>query len=469
MAGILHALAAPVSLASRSLLLGQRPKIAAKMVNVGIKRSLHPDCLSAKTPPFDIYYPTSPATSTSATPAHSMPWLPTYQNGAQWSQFALGDKLGETLSELLIGTIAYALFSRLAIAAHADGDLCGKEGKYRVVIFSHGLATWGSFYSTLCASVANRMGVVVVAIDHNDGSATRARGKGGEVLYERVEKETEMAVRQRQLRTRVEEVKECWAFLKGVNEGTAEGLDMFRGKLDVDGYCAMGHSFGGGTAAAVSDDPECLGAGEKNASEKRASRLAQERARRAAANEDRLEPRRKTRMKKRCAERCTGSASSTCALPLVQPLNRRLLPHQALPDLPRLHLTRSFDRAVCLDPWLIPVKDAGFLGGQGTPKLFVTADSGFLSNGKYWRGNCALIKDFKGDADEAVRMRGQDHNDVTDIHLVMPSRGGIGADPFFESNMRLVTRFLRDKVGWEEVAQGGGDDDEDFVQRQEPY
>ena len=56
----------------------------------------------------------------------------------------------------------------------------------KVIIFSHGLATWSDHYSTLLSHLSS-LNFLVVAVEHSDGSATMARNKGGWKEFEVVE------------------------------------------------------------------------------------------------------------------------------------------------------------------------------------------------------------------------------------------------------------------------------------------
>jgi len=139
------------------------------------------------------------------------------------------------------------------------------SSKHRVIIWSHGLATWGSHYSlmaTFLSSMPDRP-TVVVAINHTDGSATASEdyGNGGnEILYEVVGKGNpeEEAVRERQLKMRVKNVADAWSSIKAMNDEDGP----WKGRLDVaGGFVVAGHSFGGGTAVATGiDHDDCVGA-----------------------------------------------------------------------------------------------------------------------------------------------------------------------------------------------------------------
>jgi dienelactone hydrolase len=249
----------PISLLCSKLLLGYRSSLASKLTApnklVGVTRI--PASQLGTAPAVDVYYPCAKPEKTST---QRLPWLPSFENGSKWAQFIFGSD--GIFFEQLIGLSTFLCFSQFKIHANLDAPMLPpspqhNNQKYRVVIFSHGLATWGSHYSTLCTTLA-QMGVVVFALDHRDGSATRARTSGEPILYERVEdRATERVMRARQLKQRVADVQECFEFVKKLNSTPSS---RFSNALDTTGYAIAGHSFGGGTALACTSNPNCLGA-----------------------------------------------------------------------------------------------------------------------------------------------------------------------------------------------------------------
>ncbi|GMI26446.1 hypothetical protein TrRE_jg13373 [Triparma retinervis] len=148
--------------------------------------------------------------------------------------------------------------TKLSIASDAPTPL---NSKRRVIIWSHGLATWGSHYSFMCrmlTTMSDDNDAVVIAINHTDGSATASETLGGEeILYQVVGKGNpkEREIRAEQLKIRAKDVAKAWEAIKGMNEkGDLEGT------FDTSGFVVAGHSFGGGTAVATGIAHEdCVG------------------------------------------------------------------------------------------------------------------------------------------------------------------------------------------------------------------
>ena len=353
--------------------------------------------------------------------------MPTYNHGAKWGEFV-------KVPEWLIGLTTSLVFGGVPIDLVPNLPLRfgPSSSPLPVLIFSHGLASWGSHYSTLLSHLAN-LGFVVAAVDHTDFSATASRGPNGcyDLLYESLAGRDERPFRAAQLQVRIKDVGAAFDFLKVLNGGLSDGTDKeecvnptkassppsssdatalsssslvalrsFAGKLDVArGFSVVGHSFGGGTAVGVaSTHPSCVS-------------------------------------------------------------------------------------AVGLDPWMFPPLDAGVLvpppppprpsppGGadlpleplpplRPVPCCFITNDKGGISGGRHWRKNCAYIEDVLrsrhggDDVDKAsssssssssctaVRFKGQDHIDVSDAKLLLP--GNKSSDFCFLSNLRIIERFFRD-------------------------
>ena len=401
---------------SATFLLGFRSKTKAATAGCGVVRV--PASLTSKTnsPAIDIYYP-------ALTPDHSSPeslplkWLPSYENGSKWGDFL-------NISETLVGVFTYSVFSKQNISAANNAKLSTSNNDNHllpVIIFSHGLASWGSHYSAMCQLLA-RSGCVVLAPDHTDGSATRARmGTSREeepLYYEKVgheSKEKQREIRARQLRKRVADCEDVFAFSKALNEGslfdkdgdTSDTLDSsefralrsFVGKLDTTSFVAAGHSFGGGTSIAIA-----IGK----------------------------------------SEGCKG--------------------------------------AIAFDPWMIPVKDAEILNngmaGNDTPILAITADTGSMSDNEYWRNNISLLAQISNTT--TLRFRGMTHIDIADVPVLLPrimSRKH-SCDAYFLRHGLEIRKFLKEKVG-ERFGDFGldlDDDDENervvgesFVQREPPF
>ena len=84
-------------------------------------------------------------------------------------------------------SLKYLLVSRLPYGATLPGEISseplGGEDRFPIVFFSH---LFGSMemYSNICRHLAS-MGMVVVAIEHEDGSACYAQNKDGDEIYYR--------------------------------------------------------------------------------------------------------------------------------------------------------------------------------------------------------------------------------------------------------------------------------------------
>ncbi len=127
--------------------------------------------------------------------------------------------------------------------------------------------------------------MVVVALEHADGSASVAQLAGPGLAWEPWERETAEQVRGRwrwyrglggremyRSRTvwRVRELQTALRLLEQLNDGCADermwvsggaASRLFKGRLDMDGVLVSGHSYGGATAAlAVASDPRLKGA-----------------------------------------------------------------------------------------------------------------------------------------------------------------------------------------------------------------
>ncbi|KAJ3079124.1 Platelet-activating factor acetylhydrolase, partial [Rhizoclosmatium hyalinum] len=132
------------------------------------------------------------------------------------------------------------------------------SGHIPVVVFCHGLAGNQTSYSQFCGSLASK-GMIVLAIEHRDGSTTSARNNyQDKIEYVRPPPGSEeILFRQNQLVQRVAEVKGAVKLLHQINDGRdihnllGHRLPSLQGRLDLDHPILMGHSFGGATAIGV--------------------------------------------------------------------------------------------------------------------------------------------------------------------------------------------------------------------------
>ena len=149
-----------------------------------------------------------------------------------------------------------------------DSSIKSKEtAKYPVIVFSHGL--WGTLemYSALCAGVAS-LGFIVVAMEHEDGSALAAWTQDGEIVPTQTPpsgfkytKANVEAFRRPFLDRRVKELETTCAWLiekcdqKGERDKEND-WDFVRRHANVNHMFLMGHSFGAATVSRASASGE---------------------------------------------------------------------------------------------------------------------------------------------------------------------------------------------------------------------
>lgn len=136
--------------------------------------------------------------------------------------------------------------------------------KFPVIIFSHGLASCRTTYSSVCYEMAS-YGFIVIVLEHRDQSASSSfypnNGDSSEpfkwVSYRHsYEIENDLKVRNEQLDERVLDVNEVLLVLKRLQKGDEfKNLlepkmesEKFVGMFDLDNIILMGHSFGSSTA-----------------------------------------------------------------------------------------------------------------------------------------------------------------------------------------------------------------------------
>uniref|UniRef100_A0A8C5PA99 Platelet-activating factor acetylhydrolase n=1 Tax=Leptobrachium leishanense TaxID=445787 RepID=A0A8C5PA99_9ANUR len=150
------------------------------------------------------------------------------------------------------------------------------DGKDRkpLIIFSHGLTSFRTVYSTLCTELASH-GFLVAVVEHRDGSAGATYhldSKPGNdnpqevwVPFRKVEPGMkEFYLRNYQLHQRATECVRAVRVLENINAGISEPniiktdfhLQALKGRIDLDRVAIMGHSFGGGSAllSLIKDD-----------------------------------------------------------------------------------------------------------------------------------------------------------------------------------------------------------------------
>uniref|UniRef100_A0A671QV16 Platelet-activating factor acetylhydrolase n=1 Tax=Sinocyclocheilus anshuiensis TaxID=1608454 RepID=A0A671QV16_9TELE len=133
------------------------------------------------------------------------------------------------------------------------------DGKYPVIIFSHGLGAFRTLYSAICVELASQ-GFIVAAVEHRDESASATfYFRENEVwMYYRPLKpgENEFPLRNKQVKQRADECIRALDILFDINSGKSVEnvlhLLAFQNSMDLCRIAIMGHSFGGATVI------ECL-------------------------------------------------------------------------------------------------------------------------------------------------------------------------------------------------------------------
>ncbi|KZT23093.1 hypothetical protein NEOLEDRAFT_1070031 [Neolentinus lepideus HHB14362 ss-1] len=175
--------------------------------------------------------------------------------------------------------IAY-LGSTIKIPAYHNAQpLDPPDGKWPLVIFSHGLGGTRTTYSHLCTHLASQ-GRVVLVIEHRDGTgpAVFPRGQDGQpkslyyvnpnsVLWPNDNGEYSEALKLRgeQLEFRRREVYEVYNSFKNMVEGGEGVLEIseathhdwskWAGKVNIETLDLIGHSFGGATLFSLLSNP----------------------------------------------------------------------------------------------------------------------------------------------------------------------------------------------------------------------
>lgn len=122
--------------------------------------------------------------------------------------------------------------------------------KFPVIVFSHGLSGVAGTYAMQASDLASH-GYIVVTPTHNDGSACLAELSNGHAInyVDGVYGEPEtVAIREKQLQVRIEEVIRLIEMIGEADEKDGEGSKLpFANRLDSTRIGLVGHSFGGAT------------------------------------------------------------------------------------------------------------------------------------------------------------------------------------------------------------------------------
>jgi len=139
--------------------------------------------------------------------------------------------------------------------------------KFPIVIFSHGLGGNRFVYTSVCGDLASH-GILVVAVEHRDGTASVTTfNDGNHLFYQRpYPYASEKRFRQSQIVYREQEIIRVVEFLKNVNEGKGTEANQLNGNASVNSFFKLeqlkgrlltshmviaGHSFGAATAIHV--------------------------------------------------------------------------------------------------------------------------------------------------------------------------------------------------------------------------
>ncbi|XP_064196368.1 platelet-activating factor acetylhydrolase isoform X1 [Anguilla rostrata] len=216
---------------------------------------------------FRLYYPCVES------PGSEMPcWVP---NKEYFDGLADFMKMNRSLAEWIFNY----MFGSFKIPAAMDAPF-KPNGKYPLIVFSHGLGAFRTLYSAICAEMASQ-GFVVAAVEHRDESAsatfyfqekavseeqnqqatknTHAAQSNLEEkwMYYRSLKtgEREFPLRNKQVKQRADECIKALDILTGINSGNSVtnvlqsrfDWTTLENSLDMCRIAIMGHSFGGAT------------------------------------------------------------------------------------------------------------------------------------------------------------------------------------------------------------------------------
>ncbi|XP_023341494.1 platelet-activating factor acetylhydrolase [Eurytemora carolleeae] len=197
---------------------------------------------------FRLYYPTSDKSDPSRWPL----WLP----HPKYAESYIGAKYEQSpFFKYILGKMFSWLSCNPVVPVNEGGK--PETERFPVVVFSHGLSACRTTYSFLCTDIASQ-GYYVAALEHGDNSANirmMLTSPEAEVSWRSMETlpkgapETEL--RERQLKYRTSEVRQCLDSLKSLDNGLIEdffikysetlndtheriGLESFKGKLSTE-------------------------------------------------------------------------------------------------------------------------------------------------------------------------------------------------------------------------------------------
>jgi len=210
-------------------------------------------------------------------PCSSEPGFAT-ANCSRWSKWYPSREYAEGMARFKFGSglVLPVIMGRLSMWATHDPYMPAVEGApliqsqnlktsrgcHPLVVFSHGMGGNRTMYSTLLCQLASE-GYFVAAVEHKDHSAVATFNVDAdgnlEWFYNRTigKDEEELPIRQKQVRTRVEECVQVLDLIEKLNRGEPEEfvhfvpgqdfLQSLESRIDVSRPAIAGHSFGGAT------------------------------------------------------------------------------------------------------------------------------------------------------------------------------------------------------------------------------
>jgi len=239
---------------------------------------------------FRIHYPAPTHTSITTPPLwadsdcqegllrfmQTMAWdWPSWVNNSEFTLLPLAKKIFSPSSFLSTFSLGWSLIGKnLTIPICKDASIAQHAGSgWPVVVFSHGMGCNRFTMSQVCYQLAS-MGVVVVAVEHREGSGFSSSFKEGgnmeEIPHLHVPvDEHEYELRNNQVNHRCDEIDRAIDILAKLNAGESVtnvteniddenklGLNIFKSSLDLtNNLYLMGHSFGGSTVLLSSNHP----------------------------------------------------------------------------------------------------------------------------------------------------------------------------------------------------------------------
>ncbi|KAJ6663435.1 hypothetical protein lerEdw1_009514 [Lerista edwardsae] len=208
---------------------------------------------------FRLYYPCVPQDG-----AEQPSWVPRYEYYC-----GLADYLN--MNRKWCAPLLSMTFGSCRIPVSWDAPFKPPSSKYPLIIFSHGLGAFRTFYSGICMEMASR-GFLVMALEHRDHSASAtyvckleptesdfpsAQLREEWLPYQEIPAEQkEFRFRNPQVHQRANECIRGLKLVRSINSGRAVtnllhtdfDLAALKDNVDLTKVAVMGHSFGGATA-----------------------------------------------------------------------------------------------------------------------------------------------------------------------------------------------------------------------------